>query len=153
LPANFTAANPARSGLDVSSAGIRFRKELAVGVCLFLLLAYCTATIFVRAAWPLQSFQIGIFALLVVYLIAGFRMGKECTAKGVAPLLVYFIPVWGVIQILAHTTASTIETREAVLRWGALVSPRRLWSASRTRRRKPSPPAKRSTRSGIRVLA
>jgi hypothetical protein len=33
---------------------------------------------------------------------------------------VYLIPLWGVVQLLAHTTASTVETREAVLRWGAL---------------------------------
>jgi hypothetical protein len=96
--------------------------ELMVGVCLFVLLMYCSATIFVKAAWPLQSFQIGIFALLAAYLLAGIRQGKERLAKGVAPLLVYFIPVWGLIQIVAHRTVSTFETREAVLRWGALVA-------------------------------
>ena len=47
---------------------------------------------------------------------------SENLAGGVAPWLVYFIPAWGVIQILAHTTVSTIETREAVLRWGALAA-------------------------------
>lgn len=93
-----------------------------MGVCLFVLLAYCTATIFVKAAWALQSFQIGIFALLAVYLLTGIRQGKESIAKGVAPLLVYFIPVWGLIQIITHRTVSIIETREAVLRWGALAA-------------------------------
>ena len=48
-----------------------------LGVCLLLLLAFCTATVFVQAAWALQSFQIGIFALLVVYFVAGVRSGRE----------------------------------------------------------------------------
>ena len=110
------------SGVKASAAGISYRKDLAVRVCLFVLLAFCTATVFVKAAWPRETFQIGIFALLALYLLWGFRQGKECVAKGVAPLLVYFIPVWGMIQIIAHTTASTIETREAVLHWGALAA-------------------------------
>jgi hypothetical protein len=122
MPVFSTVSNSVDSGVSGPSARIRYRKDLIVGVCLFVLLAYCTATIFVKAAWPLQSFQIGIFALLAVYLITGFQQGKEHIAKGVAPLLVYFIPAWGVVQILAHTTASTIETRESVLRWAALAA-------------------------------
>jgi hypothetical protein len=50
----------------------------------------------------------------------GIRSGKEHIAGGLAPWLVYLIPLWGLVQILAHTTASSVETREAVLRWGAL---------------------------------
>jgi O-antigen ligase len=91
-----------------------------VAVCLFLLLVFSTATVFVRDAWALQSFQIGVFALLAVYLVAGIRRGPEHIAGGLAPWLVYLIPLWGLIQILAHTTASSVETRGAVLRWGAL---------------------------------
>jgi len=91
-----------------------------VGACLLFLLIYSMATVFVRRTWTLQSFQIGVFALLAVYLVAGIREGKERFAGGVAPWLVYLIPLWGIVQFLAHTTASTIETREAVLRWGAL---------------------------------
>jgi O-antigen ligase len=90
-------------------------------VCLFLLLVFSTATVFVPDAWALQSFQIGVFALLAVYLMAGIHRGKEHIAGGLAPWLVYLIPLWGLVQILAHTTASSVETREAVLRWGALV--------------------------------
>jgi hypothetical protein len=93
---------------------------IAVGACLFFLLVYCTATIFVKDAWALQAFQIGIFALLAVYLIAGIRRGEEPVAGGVAPLLVYLIPMWGLLQLVLHTTASTVETRTATLRWGAL---------------------------------
>ena len=93
---------------------------VAVQVCLFLLLVFATVTVFVRDAWALQSFQIGIFALLAVYLAMGFRHGSERVASGLAPWLVYLIPLWGLVQILAHTTASTLETRGAVLRWGAL---------------------------------
>jgi hypothetical protein len=85
-----------------------------------LLLAYATATMFVTDAWALQSFQIGIFALLTVYLLAGISHGKEHIARGVAPMLIYFVPLWGLLQLLAHTTASSVETRASVLRWGAL---------------------------------
>lgn len=122
MPVFSSVSKRVDTGVKAPAAGISYRKVLAVSLCLFILLAYCTATVFVKAAWPRESFQIGIFALLAVYLLWGFRQGKECVAKGVAPLLVYFIPVWGMIQIIAHTTASTIETREAVLRWGALAA-------------------------------
>lgn len=122
MPEFSTVSNRADPGMKVVYAGFRYRKELVVGACLFILLVYCTATISVRAAWPLQSFQIGVFTLLAAYLLSGIRQGKERIASGLAPLLVYFVPVWGMIQILAHTTASTIETREAVLRWGALAA-------------------------------
>ncbi len=91
-----------------------------VAICLFLLLAFSTGTVFVRDAWAQQSFQIGVFALLGVYLIAGFRRGHEPIARYWPAYLVYLIPFWGVIQILARTTSSTFETRTAVLRWGAL---------------------------------
>jgi hypothetical protein len=91
-----------------------------VGALLFVLLVFTTTTIFVRAAWPLQCFQIGIYALVGVYLLVGLRNRAEHVAGGVTPWLVYLIPLWGVGQILAHTTTSTFETREEVLRWGAL---------------------------------
>jgi hypothetical protein len=93
---------------------------LIAGVCVFFLLAFSTATVFVKDAWALQAFQIGVFALLAVYLVAGIRNGKEHLANGWAPWLVYLIPIWGLVQILAHTTVSSVETRESVLRWGAL---------------------------------
>ena len=122
MPAFSAMSNRVEARVTGAAPGIGSRQDLVVGLCLFLLLMYCTATIFVKAAWPLQSFQIGVFALLAAYLLTGIRQGKACAAKGIAPLLVYFIPVWGMIQILAHTTASTLETREAVLRWGALAA-------------------------------
>jgi hypothetical protein len=117
-----TASNRVDSGVKDPTTGIKYDKELAMGVCLLVLLAYCTATVFVNAAWPLQSFQIGIFALLAGYLLTGVHQGKERFATGFGPSLVYFIPAWGLIQIFAHTTASIIETREAVLRWGSLAA-------------------------------
>lgn len=122
MPTFSTISNRVNSGLSGPTAGIRHRKDLVFGVCLFILLAYCTATMCVQAAWALQSFQIGIFALLAAYLLTGINKGKECVATGIAPILVYFIPGWGLIQILAHTTASNYETREAILRWGALAA-------------------------------
>ncbi|MGA2085473.1 MAG: hypothetical protein ABSG60_08140, partial [Terracidiphilus sp.] len=106
--------------MDNPSATASRRTPVVVGACLFLLLVFSTATVFVPDAWPLQSFQIGVFALLAVYLLVGIRRGKEHIAGGLAPWLVYLIPIWGLVQILAHTTASSVETREAVLRWGAL---------------------------------
>lgn len=96
------------------------RTPLVVGVCLFLLLVFTTVTVFVWDAWALQSFQIGIFALLAVYLLVGMRRGREPIASGWTPWIVYLIPLWGVLQLVAQTTASTFETREAVLKWGAL---------------------------------
>ena len=95
-------------------------EQVAVRVCLFVLLMFSTATVFVQEAWALQTFQIGVYALVVVYFLVSIRGGKEYMAAGLAPRLVYLIPVWGVVQILAHTTASSFETREAVLRWGSL---------------------------------
>ena len=96
------------------------RAPVVVPTCLILLLAYSTATMFVKDAWALQSFQIGVFALLGVYLLAGIFRGKEHIARGVAPMLIYFVPLWGLLQLLTHTTASSVETRASVLRWGAL---------------------------------
>ncbi len=93
---------------------------MVTGVLLFLLLAFATATVFVREAWALQCFQIGIYILLAVYLVIGFFRKKEYVAGGIAPWLVYLIPLWGALQIFAHTTASSFETRQAVLRWGSL---------------------------------
>ena len=110
----------ANAGLDKRADAANGRTPVVVGVCLFLLLVFSTATIFVRDAWALQSFQIGIFALLAMYLLLGIRRGKEHMAGGMAPWLVYLIPLWGLAQIFAHTTASSFETREAVLRWGSL---------------------------------
>lgn len=93
---------------------------ITVGACLFFLLVSCTATMFVKDAWAAQCFQIGIFVLLGAYLLIGLRHGKESLAEGVAPTLVYLIPVWGVIQLVLHTTSSSLDTRAATLRWGAL---------------------------------
>jgi len=106
--------------LDKPEVTTSRRTPVIVGACLFLLLLFSTATIFVRSAWPLQSFQIGVYALLAVYLLLGIRRGEGQTAGGFTAWLVYLIPLWGLVQLLAHTTASSVETREAVLRWGAL---------------------------------
>jgi O-antigen ligase len=91
-----------------------------VGVLLFLLLCFITSTVWVRETWTLQCFQIGIFALVIAQVVKGGWRDGEDTADGVVPLLVYLIPLWGLIQIVFHTTTSTYETRGEVLRWGAL---------------------------------
>ena len=96
------------------------RVHLFPGALLFLLLVLATSTIFVRQAWAFQSFQIGVYGLVAAYLLWGIRRPDERLATGWAPWLVYLIPLWGVVQTVAHTTASSLETREAALRWGSL---------------------------------
>ena len=110
----------ADSGSDEPAVKANRLTPVVVAVCLFVLLVFSTTTMFVRDAWALQSFQVGIFALLAVYLLAGIGREQESVAGGLAPRLLYLIPLWGLIQIIAHTTASSVETRASVLRWGAL---------------------------------
>ena len=109
-----------RAGLGSPAGRDQRYASVLVGALLFLLLIFTTSTVFVREAWALQSFQIGIYTLLAAYLLFGIRRTRESVARGMTPWLVYLIPVWGLFQIVAHTTASTFETREEVLRWGAL---------------------------------
>jgi O-antigen ligase len=89
-------------------------------VLLFLLLCFTTVTVWVRQAWALQWFQIGTYSLIVVQMLNRPEWDPESTADGIAPLLVYLIPVWGMVQIALHTTTSSFDTRGEVLRWGAL---------------------------------
>jgi O-antigen ligase len=84
---------------------------------LALLLAFATATVFLPQAWPLQSFQIGAYLLLAVCLIARPRVPLSWVF-----LPILGIPLWGLVQLTTHSTASTAETRAAVLRWGALAA-------------------------------
>jgi O-antigen ligase len=108
------AASPANASLRPTSK--------VVAACLFLFLIYATATVFVREAWAPQSFQIAIFILLGAYLTFGIRRGSEEVSNYWPAMLVYFIPVWGLVQLVARTTTSTFETRAAVLRWGSLAA-------------------------------
>jgi O-antigen ligase len=87
---------------------------------LFLLLVFATVTVWVRQAWALQWFQIGIYGLVIIWVLSGIRRAREDDTGGVCSLLVYLIPLWGVFQIVAHTTSSSFDTREETLRWGAL---------------------------------
>ena len=57
------------AGAANAAAASARRTPVVVGVCLFLLLVFSTVTVFVRDAWALESFQIGIFALLAAYLL------------------------------------------------------------------------------------
>lgn len=93
---------------------------VVVGACLFLLLLFATCTVFVKQAWALQSFQIGIYALLAAYLLWGIRRERELAAGGMMPYFIYMIPLWGLLQIVAHATVSSFETRQEILKWGAL---------------------------------
>jgi O-antigen ligase len=91
-----------------------------VGALLIVLLVFTTSTVFVQQAWALQSFQIGIYAVVAVYLLIGLRKGREDLAREWTAWLVYLIPVWGIVQLVATTTVSRFETRAEVLRWGSL---------------------------------
>lgn len=93
---------------------------LVVGAGLFLLLFFTTFTVFVKSDWALQCFQIGIYGLVAGYLLWSLRSAKDFLSTHPAAWLVYLIPVWGIVQIVAHTTSSSFETRREVLRWGAL---------------------------------
>jgi O-antigen ligase len=97
----------------------RFESRV-VGACLLILLVFTTSTVFVKQAWALQTFQIGIFALLGIYLLTRIRKGSEGGANAWPAYLIYIVPFWGLIQIVGHFTSSAFETRAAVLRWGAL---------------------------------
>lgn len=81
------------------------------------LLAFATATVFLPQAWPLQSFQIGAYLLLAACVITRPRVPLNWVF-----LPILCIPLWGLLQLAAHSTASTAETRAAVLRWGALAA-------------------------------
>jgi O-antigen ligase len=74
----------------------------------------------VPQGWPLWAFEIGIYGLVAVYLLVRIQHTREHLAHGVVQWLLYLTPVWGMVQILLHTTASTIETRQELLKWGAL---------------------------------
>ena len=85
--------------------------EIVAGALLFLMLVFATSTVFVREAWAMQSFQVGIYAILAVYLLAGIRRKSELLSQGWLAWLVYLMPLWGVVQLLARTTSSSFETR------------------------------------------
>jgi O-antigen ligase len=117
LPVSTIRENAGLIALPVTAGG---RTQAVVGACLVLLLIFSTATAFVQDSWALSSFEIGIYALVAVYLLARVRSEREPIAGGLAPQLVYLIPLWGLVQILAHTTSSSFETRAEILRWGSL---------------------------------
>lgn len=110
---------PKTAGAAVPETVVGRPTLMATGAGLFLMLVFSTLTVFVRGAWPVQCFQAGVFALVGAYLLARIRKEREPVARGWIPWLVYLIPVWGALQIWAHTTVSTFETRQAVLKWSA----------------------------------
>ncbi|MGC1462978.1 MAG: hypothetical protein WA802_12300, partial [Terracidiphilus sp.] len=110
----------ADSGFDAPIVKAHRYTSTVVAACLLLLLFFSTATAFVQDAWAPQSFQIGVFALLAVYLVTGIARDKERLTWGPMPWLIFLIPLWGLVQIFAHTTISSLDTRKSVLSWGAL---------------------------------
>ena len=110
----------ANSGIAGSSRLTSWSLSAPVGILLFLLLCFTTVTVWVREAWALQWFQIGVYSLVAVQVLRWKRPAKRDTAEELIPRLVYLIPLWGLMQIVFHTTTATYETRAQVLRWGAL---------------------------------
>jgi len=108
-----------------SPSTTRYRlTSVALGTSLILLLMFATCTVFVQPTWAIHAFQIGIYALVAVSLLFPRRTritdARSLFPQFLVPALIYLIPLWGVLQILTHSTASTFETREAILHWGAL---------------------------------
>ena len=99
---------------------IQRRAPVVVGVSLSILLVFSTMTVFVKGAWAIQTFQTGIYTVVAAYLLINLTNRNERIAGGLASWIVFAIPLWGLLQLLAHTTVSSFETSEAVLRWAAL---------------------------------
>jgi len=99
------------------------RRALPIGGWfLLLLLAFTSATVFVREEWALASFQTGVYVLLAVWLLLlGWRRA-EGVKFSLTAVVVCCVPLWGLLQIAAGLTSSVAATREAVLRWGALAA-------------------------------
>jgi O-antigen ligase len=93
-------------------------RDLPFGARLLaVLLSYATATSFIQEAWALQSFRIGVFALLAAsLLLVKVRRFDSST------LLLSFLPLWGIAQLALGRTSSTVDTRDAVLHWACLAA-------------------------------
>jgi hypothetical protein len=95
---------------------------LARAILLFCLLIFTTGCVFVQQPWAVLFFEIGTLALVVGCLVWDIHGEKEPLARGWTPWLVYLIPVWGLFQLIFHTTVSSFETRGEFLKWAALAS-------------------------------
>jgi O-antigen ligase len=93
------------------------------GWLLCVLLAYATATVFIPAAWPVQSFHIAVFALLAVVTLLKPRNSEPPNSKPQSPAPeLLFLPLWGLLQLLAGSTAVPANTRAEILHWAALAA-------------------------------
>lgn len=85
-----------------------------MALALALLLAFGILTLWIPAAWPVSSFEIGVFIL---------SMWAVCRVKRQPPLLAYpLIPLsfavgLGLFQLFAHRTVYAYETTQSVVRW------------------------------------
>ncbi len=115
LPSTSSPSQDTENAAIARSAGLPW-----VGWLLLLLLAFATATVFVREAWAIEAFQMGVFAVLAAYLLVTAWHPPGIASSSITQWLVYAIPLWGVLQIASGATSSVAETQAAVLRWGAL---------------------------------
>jgi hypothetical protein len=116
---HFVKAGPGRQG-KASQSLARHSISGLIAVLLIALLGFTTVTVWVQGSWALQFFQMGIYTLVIVQIVFGIRNQGESTLGDIRPLLICAIPLWGIIQLLGHTTSSSFATRGEVLRWGAL---------------------------------
>ena len=108
------------NAVNSAHSGGRNRGALITRALLFALLIFTTVTVWVTENWAIQFFQIAIFALVITQVFNGVRSRGAEVAGGVRARFVYAIPIWGAMQLIAHTTTYSFATREEVLRWGAL---------------------------------
>jgi O-antigen ligase len=93
----------------------RFRRRSAVALA--LLLFFAVLTLWVPQRWALSLFQAGVFLLGSAWAL---RMMLRPYASRGHFLLIPFAGalLWGLIQLLAHTTIYRFDTWNAVLFWG-----------------------------------
>jgi len=83
---------------------------------LALLVAFGILTLWVRDRWAVAAFQLGVFALALLWLwINVFVRGQVRLHAALIPLA--FLPLWGSIQLAAGLTVLPWFTVEAVTAW------------------------------------
>ncbi|MGA3028002.1 MAG: O-antigen ligase family protein [Bryobacteraceae bacterium] len=90
-----------------------------------MLLAFATATVFVRETWPASTFQIGAFTLVAACVTARTRTATSRAGFHMYPFAfwcIFCLPAWGILQLAMGTTSSAADTWSASLRWASLAA-------------------------------
>src|SRR5208337_849831 len=118
-------ALPTSAHIHVRHAGVSLRDLPLFGWLIALLLAFASATVFVRENWPVPVFQIGVFALLAAYVVVRKPTATESAGFSVRAVIwgcIFCLPVWGILQLATGATSSAADTWSASLRWAALAA-------------------------------